>query len=133
MHADVFILHHQPSGLRQGRGRVQVLRQIDGGRRQPRAQFLFGSVARDRQALHRTDIDAGVAFNALRRHEHRLHVAVQTALHFARGLFRIEAQLHLDAEFLKTLHQVDVPHLLALGWIVIVVVAPLAEAHLLAD
>ena len=54
-------------GLRQRRGRVDGLIEIDGRRREALAQFVFVAVARDGQALHRTDVDAGVALDAALR------------------------------------------------------------------
>ncbi len=40
-------------------------------------------------------------------------VAVQAALHFARGLLGGEAQLHFDVQLLEAARQIDVLHLLA--------------------
>ena len=65
--------------------------------------------------------------------EHGLDVAVQAALHFARGLLGVEAELHFDVQLLEALDQIDVLHLLARRRIVVVVIAPLADPHLLAD
>jgi hypothetical protein len=48
-------------------------------------------------------------------------------------LLRGKAEFYFDVEFLKAVHKVNVLHLLPVGRIVIVVITPLAEAHLLAD
>ncbi len=73
------------------------------GRREPLAQIVFLAVARDGEALHRTDVDAGVALDAARGGEDGLDVAVEAALHFARGLLGGEAQLHFDVQLLEAL------------------------------
>src|SRR5258708_35970296 len=80
-----------------------------------------------------TNIDAGIAFNAARRREVGFNVAIQAALHFARRLFRGESQFHFDIHLLEAALQIDVLHLLSRGRIVIVVVTPFAQPHLLAD
>ena len=66
---------------------------------QPLAQVVLLAVGRDGQAGGRADVDAGVALDALRVREHRLHVAVEAAFDLARGLLGIEAQLDLDESF----------------------------------
>ena len=45
--------------------------------------------------------------------EDGLDVAVQAALHFARGLLGVEAQLDFDVQLLEAVRQIDVLHLLA--------------------
>ncbi len=77
------------------------------------AQIVFVAVARDGEALHRADVDAGVALDAARRGEDRLDIAVEAALHFARGLLGVEAQFHFDVQLLEAARQIDVLHLLA--------------------
>src|SRR6202011_4921602 len=82
VNTQVLVLHHDTAGLRQRRRDEQRLRQVFGWRLEPRAQIGFRAVLGDRQAIDRTDIDAGVAFDAELRREYRLYVAVQAALHF---------------------------------------------------
>src|SRR5277367_2800153 len=97
------------------------------------AQVFFHAVARDSEALHRANVDAGIALDAARCRELGLDIAVETALDFARGLFDVEAELHLYVHLLEAAREIHMPHLLARRGIVIVVVAPLADPHLLAD
>ena len=70
------------------------------------AQFGLGAVGGDRETVDRADVDAGIALDAQLGGEHRLHVAVQAALHLQRRLLRREAQLHLDVDLLEALDQV---------------------------
>ena len=63
-----------------------------GRRLEPRAQLGFGAVRRDGEAVDGADVDAGIAFDAELRGEHRLHVAVEAALHLERGLLGGEAR-----------------------------------------
>ena len=58
---------------------VEILREIVRRRVQPRAQIGFLAVRREGDAVHRADVDAGVALDAELRREHRLHVAIQAA------------------------------------------------------
>ena len=53
------------AGLFQRRRGVKFLLEIDGRRGQAHAQVLFFAVTRDGEALHGTDIDAGVALDAV--------------------------------------------------------------------
>src|SRR4051812_21473143 len=61
--AHVLVLHHHAPGLQLPR-HVQVLRQVLRRRVQPRAQVRLLAVGRERDAVHRADIDAGVALDA---------------------------------------------------------------------
>ncbi len=54
--------------------------QIQGRRRKPRAQIRLLAIPRDRQALHRANIYAGIAFDTAWARENRLHIAIQAAL-----------------------------------------------------
>ncbi len=45
--------------------------------------------------------------------EDGLDVAVEAALHFARGLLGAEAEFDFDVQFFEAAHQIDVLHLLA--------------------
>src|SRR6266436_3160640 len=69
---------------------------LDGGSRKPFPHFGFVAIARDGEAEQRTDVDAGVTLDALDRREYSFDVAVEAALHFARGLLRVEAKLYFD-------------------------------------
>ena len=93
--AEVFVLEHEAAGLRQRSGGVERLVEIDGRRGEALAQIVFVAVARDGQAQQRTDVDAGVALDALGRGEDGLDVAIEAALHFARGLLGVEARAPL--------------------------------------
>src|SRR5579884_2152311 len=132
MDTEVFIFHHQAPGLRERRGRVERLVVIQRGRGEALPQFLFVAIARDGEAEHRADVDAGIALDAARRSEDGLDVAVQTAQDFARGLLGAEAEFHFDVQLLEAAREIDVLHLLALRRVVIVVITPLADAHLAA-
>ena len=111
--AHVLVLDHDALRLRKVGGDVDVLRQVDGRRRQPRAQVDFVALRRNRQAVRRADVDAGVALDAQVRREVRLHVAVEAALHFARRLLSGEAEFDLDVQRLEARLEVGVHHLLA--------------------
>src|SRR5688572_8397239 len=88
--AHVLVLHHDAPGLERV-GDVEVLVGVERWRRQPRAQLGFFPVLRERDAVHRADIDAGVAFDAELWRENRLHVAVQAPLRFRVPGLLIEA------------------------------------------
>ena len=53
-----------------------------------RAQVGFLAVRREADAVHRADVDAGIALDAQLGREHRLHVAVQAALGLLRTRWR---------------------------------------------
>src|SRR5690349_3829815 len=65
MQADILVLDHDPPGL-QRVADVEILPGIGGGSVKPGAQFLFRSVLGEGDAVHRADIDAGVALDAQR-------------------------------------------------------------------
>ncbi len=133
MHADVLVLHHHSTGLGERLGHEELLIEVGGGRQEAAAQVSLVAIAGDGEALHGTDVEAGVALDAQGRREGRLDVTVETALDFASGLFCAEAELHFEIERLEAFSQLDVAHLLARRLVVVVVIAPLAHAHLLAD
>src|SRR6056297_3052877 len=64
VHAQVLVLDHHPARLRQGAGDEEGLFQVLGGRRQALPELLLAAVRRDGQAVHRADVDAGVALDA---------------------------------------------------------------------
>ena len=133
MDADILVLGHNPCGVGQGRRHVDILFQVDGRRREARAKIRFLAIRRDGEALNGADVNACIAFDTLGRNEYGLDIAVEAALHFPRCLFGVETEFHFDVELLESPRQIDVGHLLAMGGIVIVVVTPFANPHLLAD
>src|SRR5580704_2454399 len=130
--AEILVLDHDAPRLRQRRRHVERLIQVPRRGGQSGAEVGLVAVLGDGQALHRANVDACVALDAQRRREHSLDIAVEAALHLSRGLLSREPDLHLGADALKPSRQLDVLHALAGRRVVIVVVAPLGEAHLLA-
>ena len=63
--ADVLVLGHDPAGL-SGVGDVEVLRQVHRRRLQAVAQVILLAVGGEGDAVHRADVDAGVALDAER-------------------------------------------------------------------
>ncbi len=102
-------------------------------RLQPRAQLGFLAVLREGDAVHRADIDAGVALDAELPGEHGLHVAVQAALRLLEGELVVVAELDLGADVLQRDDVVARRHAVALIERDVVVVGPFVDAHLLAD
>src|SRR5947208_15095344 len=99
MYAEILILDHQPTGLRERRGRVNSLIQIVRRSRKPGPQIrFFITVARDRKTQQRAYVDAGVALDAQLFDEYRLDIAVETTLNLARGLFGVEPKFHFDVD-----------------------------------
>src|SRR5579884_2268186 len=96
------------------------------------AQFHLLAVTRYGEALYWADIDACIAFDATRRAEGSLDIAVQAPLNLACGLFGSESELHLDVYLLEALYEINMRHLLTRNRVVLVVVAPFADAHFLA-
>src|SRR5262245_38021967 len=131
MQADVLVLDHDAAGLETILD-VEILGQILRWRVQPLAQVGFLAVRREGDAVHRADVDAGIAFDAKLRRKYGLHVAVQAAAGFREGELVIEAKLDLGLDILERDHLVAVRHLVALVERDLVVVAPFVDAHLLA-
>ena len=128
--AHVLILHqHPPRGQRAGY--VEVLGQIQGRCLEAGAQVLFLSIDGERDAIGRADVDAGVAFDAQRRGEYRLDVAVETALGFGQSQGRVEAQFDLGLHIGQGLGGRELRHDLAIIVRNVIVVAPLVDAHFL--
>src|SRR6185437_12411523 len=86
VHAEIFVLGHEASGLLQCRGYEQRLRRLERRHAQARLQLLLVVRGGDGQAVHRADVDEGIALDAQLRLEDGLHVAVQAALCLLRGL-----------------------------------------------
>ena len=87
----------------------------------------------DGQTLDRTDVDARVAFDAFGRREYGLYVTVQTSLNFTRGLIWMNPSSTSMSQLLKAPREINVRHLLTVGRVVIVVIAPFTDPHLLRD
>src|SRR5882672_722015 len=98
--AHVLVLRHDPAGLERARD-VEVLGGIPRRCGKARAQVRLLAVLGERDAVHRADVDAGVALDAQPVGEHRLHVAVQAALRFLESGQRIEAELDFDLDVLQ--------------------------------
>ncbi len=130
MQADVLVLHHHPPGL-EAVGDVERLFEMRGGRFQPLPQVGFLAVLRKRDAIHRADVDAGIAFDAQGCGEHGLDIAVQAALRLAERELYVVAELDFGADVLQRDHLVAVRHLEPLVAGNVVVIAPLVDAHLL--
>src|SRR5688500_20326239 len=92
MDAEILILHHQAGGLRKRSRSEERLGRIDSRRRQSGPNIFLLSVRRYGQAIHRTNVHAGIAFDAQLIREVRLHVAVEATFRFAERLLEIEAQ-----------------------------------------
>src|SRR5215471_6374847 len=101
--ADVLVLDHHAAGFQSAR-EIQILGEVARRRSQASAQLLLLAVGRKGDAIHRTDVHAGIALDAQLWREHRLHIAVETALRFSVGLRRIEAELYLDLDVLERDH-----------------------------
>ena len=65
MQAHVLVLDHDAAGL-EAVGDVEVLGEVVRRRLQPRAQVGFLAVRGEGDAVHRADVDAGVALDAQR-------------------------------------------------------------------
>src|SRR3954469_3261082 len=128
--AHVLVLHHHAAGLLERRGHEQRLSGLRARRGQATLEHGLLVVANDRQAIGRADVDAGVAFDARRGVERRLHVAIEAALDFGGRLLRREPLLHLDGHLREPQRHLDVNHLLALHGVVVVAVGPLVQPHL---
>src|SRR6266436_880491 len=131
MQADVLVLGHDAAGL-EGVRNIDVLGEVLGRRLEVGAQLSFGGVGQEGDAVHRADVDAGVAFDAQRGDEYGLDVAVEAAFRLLKGELRVEAKLNLGLDILERHDLVAQRHAEALVGRDLVVVAPLVDAHLLA-
>src|SRR5690349_8610023 len=130
--AYIFIFHNHAPGLELA-GHIQILRRIQRLRRKVKAQIRFLTVARERDAVHRTNVHARIAFDADVLREHGLDVAVEAALRFLPRRFRIEAELDFELDALQRLLRIRPRHFVAEIRRNVVVVAPLVDTHLLRD
>src|SRR5450755_819527 len=88
--ANVLVLGHDAPGF-EPVGDVEILRQIARWSIQSRSEVGLVAIRRERDAIHRTDVDARVALDAQLRRKYCLHIAVEAALRFGKGLRGIEA------------------------------------------
>ncbi len=110
MQADILVLGHDAPGLEQA-GDIDVLGQIERRRLQPAAQLGLVAVLGEADAIHRTDIDAGIAFDAELVGKDRLGVAIEAALCLLEGEHGIEAQLDLGLDVAQRQRQLLMRHL----------------------
>src|SRR5262249_49360891 len=85
-----------------------------------------------RDAVHRTNVDAGIAFDAELAGEYGLHVAIEAAFGLFQRQIGIIAELDLRLDIAERDHLVAMRHPKALIERDLVVVAPFMDAHLLA-
>lgn len=130
MQADILVLHHHAPGLEVA-GHIEILVRMQRGCFQALTEIAFLAVVREGDAIHRTDVDAGIALDAERGREHGLDVAVQAAMSFAQRQLDVIAELDLGADVLQRDHLVAMRHLVALVVGDVVVIAPFVDAHLL--
>ena len=132
MQADILVLDHDAPGL-QRVADIKVLLEIGCRRAEPGAQLCFLAVLGEGDAVHRADIDAGVALDAQLAGEYRLNVAIQAALGFEIGELVVIAEFDLGPDVVQRDRQIAQRHPVALVVRDVVVVAPLVDAHFLAD
>ena len=94
MQAYVLVFHHDAAGL-EVVADIKILRVIVGRRLQARAQIGLVAVRGEGNAVHRTDVDAGVALDAELAGEHGLYIAVEAALGLLERELQIIAELDL--------------------------------------
>ena len=97
MQTNVFILHHHPAGL-EAIADIEALAEIVGRRFEARAQISLLPVGREGDAVHRADVDAGIAFDAGLASKDRLDVAIQAALGFDPQLALAESERCLNCD-----------------------------------
>ena len=103
------------------------------GALQPRAQVGFLAVRGEGDAVHRADVDAGVALDAQLAGEDRLHVAIEAAVGLLQRQFEVIAELDLGLDVAQRHHLFAMRHPVTPVERDLVVVAPLVDAHLLAQ
>src|SRR6266849_10176333 len=97
MQADILVLDHDPPGL-QRIADIEVLLEVEGGGHQTAAELFFAAVFGEGNAVHRADVDAGVAFDAQLAGEYGLHVAIEAALGLEKGELLVITELDLDPD-----------------------------------
>src|ERR1700730_15604721 len=132
MQAHILVLDHDAPRL-QRIADIEVLFEVERRGHQPAAQVLFAAVFGEGDAVHRADVDTSVALDAQLASKHGLHVAIETPLGLKEGELLVIAELDLDPDVLQRDRSVPQRHLIAQVVRYVVVVAPLVDAHLLAD
>src|SRR3984893_17099517 len=132
MQAHILVLDHDAPRL-QRIADIEVLFEVERRGHQPAAQVLFAAVFGEGDAVHRADVDTGVAFDAQLAGKHGLHVAIETAFSLEESELLVIAELDLDPDVLQRDRRIPERHLVAQVVRDVVVVAPLVDAHLLAD
>ena len=135
VHADVLVLHHHAARVLERFADIERLRDVLRWRLEPRSQIGLLAVWRHGQAIDRADIDASVALDAELGVEHRLHIAIETALHLGGGLLGGEAELDLDVDVLEALLERDMRHETALDadYIVVEIAKHVLGEHWMRD
>src|ERR1700733_12303463 len=97
MQADVLVLHHDAAGF-EIISDIEILGPILRRRLQALAQIGLIAVGGEGDAIHRTDVDAGVAFDAKLAGEYRLYIAIGAALGLLERQLEIIAKLNLSLD-----------------------------------
>src|SRR5262252_9078484 len=132
MQANIFVLDHDAPGLQRITD-VEVLFTIERWSHQAVTQLRFAAIFGEGDTIHRADIDAGVAFDTQLPREHRLDIAIEATLGLEIGLLFVEAKFDFDLDVLQRHRCIAPGHFVAEIVRDVVVVAPLVNAHLLAD
>src|SRR5271155_2354637 len=130
MQADILVLGHDAPGL-QRIADIEVLLEVERRGHQPATQVFFVAVFGEGDAIHRADVDAGVAFDAQLAGKDGLHVAIEAAFGFEERELVVIAELDLDPNVLQRDRRIPERHLVAQIVRDVVVVAPLVDAHFL--
>ena len=132
MKAEIFIFDHDPRSW-ECFGNIEVLRLwVQAWRQKVLSKLRLLAVLGERNTVHRADIDAGIAFDAFRRVEYGLYVAVKTALCLKKGQAPIEPELYFDIDVFECDFGRRVRNFVTHVIRNIVGIAPLVNAHLLA-
>ena len=105
MQADILVLDHDAPGL-QRVADIEVLLEIERRGAEPAAQVRLLAVLGEGDAVHRADVDAGVALDAQLAGEDRLNVAIEAALGFEIGELVVIAELDLGPDVLQRDRQI---------------------------
>ena len=132
MQADVFVLHHDAAGAQCLRNEDR-LREVVGRHVQLAPQVGFFFVFGEGEAVDGADVDAGVAFDAFFSGENGFYVAVEAALRLFKGGLGIEAEFNLQLVAVDGLFEIHMRDEVASILGHHARVAPVVDAHLLAD
>src|ERR1700719_4032014 len=100
MQTDILVLDHDPSGF-QRIPDVEILSEIEGRSAQASAQLLFFAIVGEGDAIHRANVDAGIALDAQLAGKDGLDVAVEATLGFEIGELVVIAELDLGPDVLQ--------------------------------